>query len=87
VFSFDFAVAVLGMAMGQGRKFSVDIEPVVREANPDHPMEDPERVLVRWHDDGTQGWPYRKYLRIAVPEDLAAPSEKHEAVPSERERP
>jgi hypothetical protein len=28
VFSFDFAVAVLGMAMGQGRKFSVDIEPV-----------------------------------------------------------
>jgi hypothetical protein len=60
---------------------------VLREANPDHPMEDPERVLVRWHDDGTQGWPYRKYLRIAVPEDLAAPSEKHEAVPSERERP
>jgi hypothetical protein len=28
VFSFDFAVAVLGMALGQGRKFSVDIEPV-----------------------------------------------------------
>jgi hypothetical protein len=28
VFSFDFAVAVLGMAMGQGRKFSVEIEPV-----------------------------------------------------------
>jgi hypothetical protein len=28
VFTFDWAVAVLGMAMGQGRKFSVDIEPV-----------------------------------------------------------
>lgn len=43
---------------------------VLREADPDHPMEDPARVLVRWHDDGTQGWPFRKYLRIAVPEDL-----------------
>jgi hypothetical protein len=38
VFSFDFAVAVLGMAMGQGRKFSVDIEPVGSVT--EHPSEE-----------------------------------------------
>jgi hypothetical protein len=39
VFTFDFAVAVLGMAMGQGRKFSVDIEPVAAVTK--HPSEEP----------------------------------------------
>jgi hypothetical protein len=39
VFSFDFAVAVLGMAMGQGRKFSVEVEPVapVTKQEPQEP--------------------------------------------------
>jgi hypothetical protein len=39
VFSFDFAVAVLGMALGQGRKFSVEIEPVgsVTKQQPQEP--------------------------------------------------